>query len=409
MKNNFTQQINSDFDRIETDDYSAVELLKSYDFRTFSEGLTKLIQKYGFKGNSESVLEKTDFLYKKCVESGTNITVKATVKKWFSGTFPSYTNKSRGYMHEICFALNVSLEDVYWFFSHIYFERAFNCHIVKEAVYYYSFKKGYSFTKVKELIKRIDEIIGSQSENDTTVFTADIKNELDRINTDTDLFEYFAKNGSKFKSWNKKAFEVIDSFTNGFIDRKGLRSDKTETDKLKKLKHGSEPKINTKNCSLIIKELLNDDYANFVYNDYIKGKQIDSIDFMLYGILFYPCGIRRDADIPRIVKCSFPNKEYFSKFLNNHDTSTSYDFIRKTLILFKFYDFWCRIKLKEIKIPKEYNKFDLFVQEMKDILFECGYEELYWGNSYDWVFLYSSKTSSPLDTFRGMIDEFNEN
>ncbi|MBQ5560194.1 MAG: hypothetical protein IIT46_10540, partial [Lachnospiraceae bacterium] len=92
----------------------------------------------------------------------------------------------------------------------------------------------------------------------------------------------------------------------------------------------------------------------------------------------------------------------------NHDTSTSYDAIRKILVLFKFYDFWCMVKLKESKIPKEYNKFDLFVQEMKDILFECGYEELYWGNPYDWVFLYSSRTAFPLDTFRGIIDEFNE-
>ena len=45
MKNNFTQRINNDFSRIETEEYSGAELLKNYDFRTFSEGLTKLIQK----------------------------------------------------------------------------------------------------------------------------------------------------------------------------------------------------------------------------------------------------------------------------------------------------------------------------------------------------------------------------
>ena len=408
MKNNFTQRINNDFSRIETDECSDAELLNNYDFRTFSEGLTKLIHKNGFRGNVDSVSEKADYLYKKCIESGTNITVKATVKKWFSGTFPNYSNKSREYMHEICFALNAPLEDVYWFFSHVYFERAFNCHIVKEAVYYYSFKKGYSFAKAKELIKHVDEIVSNQNIDDTTVFTSDIKDELDRINTDTDLFEYFVKNGGRFKSWNKKAFEVINAFTDSFIDRKGIRDDKKEIDKLKKLKNYSKPQINTKNCSLVIKELLHDNSAELVYSDHFKKKHIDSIDFMLYGILFYPSGIKRDADAPQIVKCSFPNKEDFSKFLKNHDTSTSYDAVRKILVLFKFYDFWCRVKLEEIIIPKDYDKFDLFVQEMKDLLLECGYEELYWGNPYDWMFLYSSRTDSPLDTFRGMLDDFND-
>ena len=408
MKNDYTQQLNKDIRSMEINEHNGTNLLRNYNFRTFSEGLTKLIQKNGFSGNIDSVYDKTDFLYEKCVESGTNITVKATIKKWFSEATPNYSNKSREYMHEICFALNAPLEDVYWFFSHVYFERAFNCHIVKEAVYYYSLKKGYSFIKAKELIKHVDEIVSCQDAEDSTVFTADIKNELDRINTDTDLFEYFKQNGSSFKSWNKKAFEAIDTFIDSFIDRKGTRDDKKEIDKLKKFNNYTRPDVKKVNCSLVVKELLNDHFDELAYADYFRGKQLDSISFLLFGILFTPKGIKREADIPRIVKSSFPNKEDFSKFLKNHDTSTSYDAIRKILVLFKFYEFWCKVKLNKSTIPKEYDKFDVFVGEMNDMLLECGYEELYWGNPYDWVFLYSSKTESPLVTFRGMLVDFND-
>ena len=47
--------------------------------------------------------------------------------------------------------------------------------------------------------------------------------------------------------------------------------------------------------------------------------------------------------------------------------------------------------------------FDDFCEEMAQLLEECGYEELYERNPYDWIFLWASTTEHPLESFRGVM------
>ena len=46
-----------------------------------------------------------------------------------------------------------------------------------------------------------------------------------------------------------------------------------------------------------------------------------------------------------------------------------------------------------------------FINNLNRQLLEAGYQELYLGNPYDWIFLYCSKSEEPLITFREFIHE----
>ena len=48
---------------------------------------------------------------------------------------------------------------------------------------------------------------------------------------------------------------------------------------------------------------------------------------------------------------------------------------------------------------------DDYISEMNTILIDSGFSPMYYGNPYDWMFLYCSLFVRPLDTFRDLIAE----
>jgi hypothetical protein len=48
---------------------------------------------------------------------------------------------------------------------------------------------------------------------------------------------------------------------------------------------------------------------------------------------------------------------------------------------------------------------DDYLAPLDALLFECGFSQMYPGNPYDWVFLFCSINSRPLDVFRGLMAE----
>lgn len=118
--------------------------------------MTELLQKVNFQGDLSSVQEKSDFLMKKLREINSTITDK-TVWAWLSGEYrPKIEPHSRPQMYEICFALNLNLEQVQCFFNHVYFDRTFNCQIISEVFYYYAFLKNLNYFEANKIISDIE-------------------------------------------------------------------------------------------------------------------------------------------------------------------------------------------------------------------------------------------------------------
>ena len=50
-------------------------------------------------------------------------------------------------------------------------------------------------------------------------------------------------------------------------------------------------------------------------------------------------------------------------------------------------------------------RFNDYIAEMNLELNQSGFSPLYYGNPYDWLFLYCALAPRPLDIFRGLLAE----
>lgn len=362
-------------------------------FCSFAEGLTELIKNYGYDGQSEDTVSKTNFIISKLQSIGVSIT-KSTVKDWFNNKRRPLSG-SRNVIFQICFALSVSLEDIKDFFRRVYFEKSFNCHTIEEAVYYYCFKKERTYSHAKQLVNTINNFPVYKNKP-SNVFTKEIRDSIDRCSSDDELLFFFKENNSIFTQYNVTALDFINKLYNN------IRGKKEDKDVIEAFKNNQIP--DTRNCGLVIQE-----YLYSLKNGRaacITGRDITSIDFMLDQMITTNSGINKDTDIPDIVRKNFPSKKTFSDIMNHATGQASYDSIRKCLILLKFYDFWVTQLLDPVKNEnKLFNIFDIYREETNHILVSSGYEELFAGNPYDWLFLWASTKDDPLGTLRESINK----
>lgn len=386
-------------------------LQNSANFVSFHTGLTTLMQRCGYTGSSEDVEEKTAYLQQKLAAIHVKIT-EITVRDWFSGKHrPSLDSRSRKLVYEICFALGASFELVQEFFRQVYFSRSFNCHTIKEAVYYYCLHQNHSYNHALELYETIKTMPETAKfEASAPVYTDQIRNALDNCRSDEEFLAYFSRNKSIFDRWNQRALFYIEEFV------RQIRGTKEDIGRIEAFgKVGTIPDAKTlatpPASGLITQEFFMQ--ARHFGRKWTYAKQnVTSIDFMLEFIIDPIEPVNKKAKLPDIVKLNFPSKKTFSKILNRSQSemSTSYDSIRKCLILLKFYHFWVTLELmmdsgNAAENPQsDYaDYFDDFCEEMAQLLEECGYEELYERNPYDWIFLWASTTEHPLESFRRMM------
>lgn len=134
-------------------------------FRTFDKGLATLLRRKGYSGDFNNIAEMSEYLTAKLRRIGSSIE-KATVASWFSGKHsPKIEAGSRQKIYEICFSMDLTYQDTLWFFQHVYYDRAFNCHTIEEAVFCYAFQKHISYPEARKIIQEIRDASAIISEN----------------------------------------------------------------------------------------------------------------------------------------------------------------------------------------------------------------------------------------------------
>ena len=110
--------------------------------------------------------------------------------------------------------------------------------------------------------------------------------------------------------------------------------------------------------------------------------------------------IFKDSLLPSEIKINFPQSNIMQK------KDPSYDELRKSIILLFSYQFWRKNKLN-VGTESIGNDeiFETFETQLSALLNDIGFPPLYYGNPYDWLFLYCTSTEKPLDTFRELIAE----
>lgn len=417
--------------------------------RPFCEGLTMLLEKpcSGYSGDLTNSKEKADYLYKQMRMLPSDVT-KTTVKSWIEGKHaPSITPTTRQRMYEICFALHLSFEDVTWFFHHVYLDRSFNCHTIKEAVYCYCFQHQLPYSTALTLIQKVQNAPEPNTPAETIQnYTRFIREQLSSFQSEGELLHYLIANKHCFRIWNQTALSYIQTF---LTEIKGPMEDKDSLDRLKKSlfhhrhqvqlcdrekKQRKEDEEQLKNSDneinylalcdkpkelqsygLLLQELYVDsltssfDTVGEAVLDNLKQKQAFSNDFLLERLLGTKDGVQKNKQLPESIKRNFPSKMTMSAVLNMEKAqiSESYDAIRKVLILLKFYIFWCKVNLT----PQDYAEFSpeeltsIYLEETAALLSDCGYENLYAGNPYDFLFLAAAHNKiSPLGFLRETVE-----
>lgn len=402
----------------ESDTYDAIDYLKNpNNFRSFNQGLSEIIKKKGYASESSSINELTKSLHTKLETIGAKISYN-TVEAWFKGEHrPKIEAGYRKQIYEICFALNLSYDETLWFFHHVYYDRAFNCHTIDEAVFYFCFKNDLTYKKALSLIK---EITDAPSENITPSMEANytqfVQKNLDEFQSSEELISFLVNNKENFNSWNRSAYKKLTILVKELLPtecgKKEIENIK-RTIKRKNTVYGIIPKLNDqKEWGLVMQEF----FFEFIDEsslEYIEGKNICSKNFLLDRILNKDItnlnkNSKSNIEIPYIVKNNFPTRKTLSDVLSEEKTlhSKSYDAIRKVIILLYFYRFWCEIKIQnKTNISLDEPLSDVFIAEINDLLYQCGYEKIYAGNPYDWLFLCSSQSDEPLLYFRQCISD----
>ncbi len=362
-------------------------------FRNFGEALKSIIWKY--MPDSYDGSEK-DFLKQSAVKEGIRFN-NNTLNNWFSGTRPKKSDLSREHMYEIGFALRMSVEDVRELFRKAYFDRAFNMRDVHEFVYYYCFEHGYSKQHADKIIDAIN--LDNHAKKDLTIRTVQISEAVEGIKEDKKLIDYIYSHQHNFQINNRTAIQVRDALLNEIQAREGERV----------LINQGIMRLDNSAYSYIAREISywtnHSDNEEGAHEYLSRYKSLTSIETMLdiiqlgmtrQGKAVDQSGklLFKDSAFPQEIVSRFPIKQTFSK------ANPTFEEIRKMIILLFSYKFW---------FEKEYNFADTdledYTAQLNSLLTDCGLQTLYYGNPFDWLFLFCSSNEDPLEQFRSIILE----
>lgn len=402
MMEDFTKRISNEAASYPVDYYDDEEYIEEIDFldknlRKFGSGLSELMRKCGYTG-SDDPTEKADYLDKSLKEIGVKFT-KITIKKWFTNeNAPKIQSDSREKMFQICFALNATVENTKWFFEHVYFDRCFNCRQLKEAAYLFCIKNNRTYDQALVLYEKAKKVIDNEDTEDQNVcYTNYMYGKIKSIDSEDKFIEYVKSGPQNFKTNNKHILEEINKY---IAELSHPEHDKAAVSQIKAAHSNPEKKL-SKNCGLILRWLY--EVNSFeVFKDIIYNKDVTSNDFLICAMTESKSGIHSDY-IPPIIKTNFPSKKTMSDIVEKKGVNSSYDAMRKLLILLKFTSFWCNCKVADDLEYSQVKLTDIFIKETDTILLNCGYAKLFWGNPYDWLFMHSARAADPMSFMQGYV------
>ena len=352
-----------------------------------------LIVEHGYVGKTEDVDEKVHFVADRCRLAG--IPVPRNLKSFFMGE--KRMKRGSAVPFQLCFAFGLSLEEVNDFLRRICLSRGLDCHSVREAVYYYAFKKGLSYKKTQEILAQTDVVSPGKIDEKDLVYTDLIEEELDEIETTEELLTYLQEQGDKFAYNNVAASESIQTLWREIAgeeqaeglaqrERKKLYSffDREKEDETEK---GRKTRSRVDSMWEIYLQILGlaGDYTDELYQCRIKEVLKDNE-------LLHP-----------LAEEAFPDRDGLNKIL--HGEHVSYERVRKLLILLVFYRFYGSLAVRHHSYEADPEERKRCIDALNDNLLSVGYPLLYPGNPYDFLFLMAIQSPQPLCTFREYMRE----
>lgn len=382
-------------------------------FRDFGTSLSEfLANRYGIEKDPSACL---DLLQRKFRE---NIGTKPRgMEKWFTNG----AGISRKTAFQLVFALDLDVDETNDFFRRIYLDRSFNCHDLTEAVYYFCRKHHLDYKTAKEILTEVEQAAKSVPSKDPkehrtreVLFTSSIRNMISSMTSKDQLVKYLCDNYDAFTAsqvsaraqirelWDeitkdgglaKKEAECLlsESMAYSFVQKGEDSRDKEEKEEAARFR-SDVPAVGTGSDSV---------WSTLSQIFGLDGKQMQDFgrDRSLRPIL------KKNSILHAQAQRDFPDRDGIEKAKSGAKMSD--DRIRRILVLLGFYAFWagrlCDENGKKRTVQKS-DGADCYYTLNRRLL-EAGFQSLYFGNPYDWIFLWSMKDEDPLGTFRYYLGE----
>lgn len=374
MNKSYTEQMEealwqkwSDYDT-DAEYASTIEFLNAEDgFRSFGDGLVALMQKKDpAMDTDKAIAHLTDYCKKNGVELS-EIGSTNTLKSWFKGgPRPKKGEDSRDAMFALAFALEFSPDEVAELFHKVYLDRAFNFRNEKELVYYFCLANGKAWQDAKRIIAEIEHDADGY---DATLHTSAIQTDVDKFLNESELLSYIRT--------HRRNMEMNNVTAKKNLDRLLEQAKKYAMEEAALPEHDGQFDGAWKNEKTVS--------VNFMY-----ALITDTTPSAKKGTTT----VFKNARLPKEIKNRFPEAGSFS------EKEPTYESIRKMIVMLFSYTFWYHVQWKH----KDFDVED-YTEQLNALLNECGFAPLYYGNPYDWMFLYCTLSDAPLDVFRGMVSE----
>lgn len=421
----YTQQHIDQFNHLQfaedTSSAASAYVLDASHFRPFHVGLREFLVRTGFATGTETLEQTATALYASLQTLGVPIK-KETLTAWLTGPQrPKIDERSRSRMYALCFALQAAPEDVYWFFHHVYCDRAFNCHTITGAAYYYTLTHGYSYNTARQIIKTVNNVpVRGEPE---PLYTQTVRASLDALRQPQDVTDFLCRHKASFTTWNRTSQEYIHALLQEI-----LGNEETDRPCFEKLKgqmrtvltaqergtpYPAPAYTELQQLGLLLRDGFHVDQQihcetaekTFLL-ERIRQQNVFKIPYLLTAILGTADGLQVHKTLPYVIRNNFPSKKVLQDIIvpTKARTATTYDAIRKVLVLLYFYAYWARHRVQAADVTAYGNAdyTEIFKDELNTLLTTCGYEELFAGNPYDWLFLSASQAEDPLTSLQSI-------
>ncbi len=394
-------------------------------FRRFDKAFIDFISEHGYKGDLSDIKLMTKFVRSKFTE--------ADVPELhnFRDLFNPNKGNSRDTAFKICFAFGLDIDETNDFFKRVMFERGIDCHSINEAVYYFGINNGLSYLETKAIMDEIPKLkSGKEIPGEDILYTDKIRDYIESISDKENLIRYIKEHLKSFEYNNATAIKFIRLLWKEIVGKENPQNEEEKglafnegrlinmmlnplhPNQKRKPVEDTRAKDVEKADIAREKELEKDDYVTSDENAstwtiYCQIMGLDNHQEMLYsgqrslGPVFL-----ENVLLPLRASDSFPSQANIDGIIRG-ESKHKHEMYRKMLIFLAFYTFCAKkiVKKKDVFFCFDQREGERCQEHINKYLVDAGYSELYYGNPYDWIFLWSVRTEYPLDTFRMYMRE----
>jgi len=279
--------------------------------------------------------------------------------EWIHGTTPGVTSRRNHY--DLCFALEMDYYEMVRFFQKTFLTIPHSVKNRNDAIYMYAFYHKKPYATVSELLEKS---AGAPLREDTHTTTSQIYSKIMELDDDAAFLEYVSRHCYPEELCHQHARDYI---------KKSVAKIREDL-----AKNNYEATNNKASNSEVISTILGYRYQNKDDRDAWKnGKK---------------------KELPKRFKENLPTDVTLGKILN--DESVSYELLRKTVILMKFYDFYNEISMKSVSLTDKevHDNLNDFMGELNGILANCGFAQIYVVHPFDCLIIYCANSYESLET-----------